>query len=97
MRADFATLEIVTMYLPFAPILLGSLLLVSAPTNVPNERTECVQPSIYLFSYLLPTDLEWLTCPEPETSTGEADSSIRLPPPQAATTDNANLQSAGEF
>jgi hypothetical protein len=67
------------MYLPFAPILLGSLLLVSAPTNVPNERTECVQPSIYLFSYLLPTYLEWLTCPEPETSAGEPDSSIRRP------------------
>jgi len=79
MRAKFATLEIVTMYLPFAPILLGSLLLVSAPTNVPNERTECVQPSIYLFSYLLPTYLEWLTCPEPETSVGEPDSSIRRP------------------
>jgi hypothetical protein len=79
MKADFGTLEIVTMYLPFAPILLGSLLLVSAPTNVPNERTECVQPSIYLFSYVLPTYLEWLTCPEPETSVGEPDSSIRRP------------------
>jgi hypothetical protein len=97
MRADFGTLEIVTMYLPFAPILLGSLLLVSAPTNVPNERTECVQPSIYLFSYLLPTYLEWLTCPEPETSVGEPDSSIRLPLPQAAITDNANSQALGEF
>jgi hypothetical protein len=85
------------MYLPFVSILVGSLLLVSAPTNVPNERTECVQPSIYLFSYLLPTYLEWLTCPEAETSAGELDSSIRLPLPQAATTDNANLQPAGEF
>src|SRR5262245_43041282 len=97
MRADFATLEIVTMYLPFAPILLGSLLLVSAPTNVPNERTEFVQPSIYLFSYVLPTYLEWLTCPEPETSVGEPDSSIRLPLPQATTTDNSNSQPASEF
>jgi hypothetical protein len=97
MRADFGTLEIVTMYLPFAPILLGSLLVISAPTNVPNERTECVQPSIYLFSYLLPTYLEWLTCPEPETSVREPDSSIRLPLPQAATTDNANSQALGEF
>src|SRR5262249_37854029 len=97
MRADFGTLEIVTMYLPFAPILLGSLLMVSAPTNVPNERTEFVQPSIYLFSSLLPTALEWLTCPEPETSVGEPDSSIRLPLPQAATTDSSNLPPAGEF
>jgi len=67
------------MSVPFAAILVGSLLLVSAPINVPNERTECVQPSIYLFSYLLPTYLEWLTCPEPETSVGEPDSSIRRP------------------
>jgi hypothetical protein len=67
------------MHLPFAPILVGSLLLVSAPTNVPNERTECVQPSIYLPSYLLPSYLEWLTCPEPETPVGEPDSSMRRP------------------
>ena len=85
------------MHLPFAPILVGSLLLVSAPTNVPNERTQCVQPSIYLPSYLLPSYLEWLTCPEPEESEGEPDSSIRLPLPQAATTDNSNSQPAGEF
>jgi hypothetical protein len=32
-----------------------------------------------LFSYLLPTHLAWLTCPEPETSVGEPDSSIRRP------------------
>jgi hypothetical protein len=56
-----------------------------------------VQPSIYLFSYLLPTYLEWLTCPEPEESAGEPDSSIRLPLPQAATTDSSNSQPAGEF
>lgn len=85
------------MYLPFASILLGSLLLVSAPTNVPNERTECVQPSIYLFSYLLPTNLEWLTCPEPETFEEELDSSIKLPQPHAATTDNSSSQPAGKF
>jgi hypothetical protein len=85
------------VYIPFAPILVASLLLVSAPTNVPNERTRCVQPSIYLFSYLLPTYLEWLTCPEPEESAGEPDSSIRLPLPQAATTDSSNSQPAGEF
>jgi hypothetical protein len=39
----------------------------------------CVLPSIYLPSYLLPTDLEWLICPEPETSVGEPDSSIKRP------------------
>ena len=66
------------MHVPFAAI-LGSLLLVSAPINVPNERTECVQPSIYLPSYLLPSYLEWLTCPEPETPGGEADSAMRRP------------------
>ena len=55
------------MHLPFAPILVASLLLIWAPPDVPNERTQCVQPSIYLPSYLLPTYLEWLTCPEPET------------------------------
>ena len=59
------------MSVPFAAMLVGSLLLVSAPINVPNERTECVQPSIYLPSYLLPSYLEWLTCPEPETPGGE--------------------------
>jgi hypothetical protein len=63
------------MSVPFAAI-LGSLLLVSAPTNVPNERTECVQPSIYLPSYLLPSYLEWLTCPAPG---GEPDSAMRRP------------------
>jgi hypothetical protein len=56
-----------------------------------------VQPSIYLPSYLLPTYLEWLTCPEPETPVEEPDSSIRLPLPHAATTDDANSQPAGEF
>ena len=66
------------MRVPFAAI-LGALLLVSAPTNVPNERTECVQPSIYLPSYLLPSFLGWLTCPEPETPVGEPDSAIRRP------------------
>ena len=66
------------MHVPFAAI-LGSLLLVSAPTNVPNERTECVQPSIYLPSYLLRSYLEWLACPEPETHVGEPDSAVRRP------------------
>jgi len=66
------------MHVPFAAI-LGSLLLVSAPINVPNERTECVQPSIYLPSYLLPSYLEWLACPGPETPGGEPDSAIRRP------------------
>jgi hypothetical protein len=56
-----------------------------------------VQPSIYLPSYLLPTYLEWLSCPESEMPGEEPDSSIRLPLPQAATTDNANSQPAGEF
>jgi len=56
-----------------------------------------VQPSIYLPSYLLPTYLEWLTCPEPETPVEEPDSSIRLPMTQAATTDDANSQAPGEF
>ena len=85
------------MHLPFAPILVASLLLIWAPPDVPNERTQCVQPSIYLPSYLLPTYLEWLTCPEPETPFEDPNSSIRLPLPQAATTDNANSQPAGEF
>ena len=67
------------MSVSFAAILVGSLLLVSAPINVPNERTECVQPSIYLPSYLLPSYLEWLTCPEPETPVGEPDAAIRRP------------------
>jgi hypothetical protein len=66
------------MSVPFAAI-LGSLLLVSAPTNVPNERTECVQPSIYLPSYLLPSYLEWLACPDPETPGGEPDSAMKRP------------------
>lgn len=85
------------MHLPFALMLVGSLLLISAPPDVPNERTQCVQPSIYLPSYLLPTYLEWLTCPEPETPVEEPDSSIRLPLPQAATADDANSQAVGEF
>jgi hypothetical protein len=85
------------MHLPFAPMLVGSLMLIWAPPDVPNERTQCVQPSIYLPSYLLPSYLEWLTCPEPEMSVEEPDSSIRLPLPQAATTNNSNSQPAGEF
>jgi hypothetical protein len=85
------------MHLPFAPMLVGSLLLIWAPPDVPNERTQCVQPSIYLPSYLLPTYLEWLTCPEPETPVEEPDSSIRPPLPQTATTDDANSQALGEF
>jgi len=85
------------MHFPFAPMLAGSLMLIWAPSDVPNERTQCVQPSIYLPSYLLPTYLEWLTCPEPETPVEEPDSSIRLPLPQAATTDDANSQALGEF
>jgi hypothetical protein len=85
------------MQLPFAPMLVASLLLIWAPPDGPNERTQCVQPSIYLPSYLLPTYLEWFTCPEPKTPVEEPDSSIRLPLLQAATTDNANPQPAGEF
>ena len=85
------------MQLPFAPMLVGSLMLIWAPPDGPNEQTQCVQPSIYLPSYLLPTYLEWLACPEPEMPVEEPDSSIRLPLPQAATTDNANSQPAGEF
>lgn len=85
------------MHLPFAPMIVASLLLIWAPPDEPNERTQCVQPSIYLPSYLLPTYLEWLSCPESEMPGEEPDSSIRLPLPQAATTDNANSQPAGEF
>ena len=85
------------MHLPFAPMIVASLLLIWAPPDGPNEQTQCVQPSIYLPSYLLPTYLEWLTCPQPEMPVEEPDSSIRLPLPQAATTDNANSQPAGEF
>ena len=33
------------MHLPFAPMLVGSLMLIWAPPDVPNERTQCVQPS----------------------------------------------------
>jgi len=84
------------MYVPFAAI-LGSLLLVSAPINVPKSERSACSTSIYLPSYLLPSYLEWLTCPEPEMSMEEPDSSIRLPLPQAATTNNSNSQPAGEF
>jgi hypothetical protein len=101
------------MYLPFAPILVGSQLLVAAPAGVPTvdirktceagagamielsgstvqhdvdlclsseqaardqimkdwatflpaEKTQCMQPSVYLPSYI-----EWLTCLEMEMS-----------------------------
>ena len=109
------------MYLPFAPILVGSQLLIAAPADVPNvdirktcqaaagamtelmagstvqhdldvclsseqaareqtikdwatfssaERTQCVQPSVYLPSYV-----EWLTCLEMEKSVRKPNSS----------------------
>ena len=109
------------MYLPFAPILVGSQLLIAAPAGVPSvdirktcqaaagamtelmagstvqqdldvclsseqaareqiikdwatfssaERTQCVQPSVYLPSYI-----EWLTCLEMEKSVRKPNSS----------------------
>jgi hypothetical protein len=42
------------MHLPFAPMIVASLLLIWAPPDGPNEQTQCVLPSIYLPSYLLP-------------------------------------------
>jgi hypothetical protein len=73
--------------LPFLrrfPILVGLLLLICAPPDVRDERTQS-------------TYLEWLSYPEAEMPAEDPDSSIRLPLPQAATTNNANSQPAGEF
>jgi hypothetical protein len=118
------------MPFPFAPILLGSHLLVAAPAIIPSvdirktcqaaasvmtslmsgttaehdldvcvsseqaareqivkdwatyssaERTQCVQPSVYLPSYV-----EWLTCLEMEKSVRKPDAGSPMTPSAAA-------------